>query len=55
MEAHPGFGTLNYVVLSCYLAAMVSAGVLFAGKQKTTEDYFLAGRKMPWLRGWSSA
>ena len=45
----PDFGTLNYAILFVYLAAMVGIGCLFAGKQKTTEDYFLAGRKMPWL------
>ncbi len=44
-----GFGALNYVVLGTYLAAMVGIGVLFAGKQKTTDEYFLAGRRMPWL------
>lgn len=43
------FGTLNYTVLFVYLAAMVGIGIAFAGKQKTTEDYFLAGRRMPWL------
>ena len=49
MANSPGFGTLNYTILIAYLAAMVVIGCLFAGKQKTTEDYFLAGRNMPWL------
>ncbi len=44
-----GFSTLNYVILFVYLTAMVTIGILMAGKQKTTEDYFLAGRKMPWF------
>jgi len=43
------FGTLNYAILLVYLAAMVGIGLLFAGRQKSTEDYFLAGRNMPWL------
>ena len=43
------FGTLNYVILGVYLAAMFGIGLRIAGKQKTTEDYFLAGRNMPWL------
>ncbi len=43
------FGTLNYAILFIYLSFMLLIGVLFAGKQKTTDDYFLAGRKMPWL------
>ena len=49
MATGPGFGILNYAILIVYLAIMVGIGCLFAGKQKTTEDYFLAGRKMPWL------
>ena len=43
------FGALNYTILGVYLAAMVGVGLLFAGRQKTREDYFLAGRNMPWL------
>lgn len=43
------FGLLNYAILAVYLLAMLGIGCLFAGKQKTTEDYFLAGRNMPWL------
>tara|TARA_B100000809_G_C15126008_1_gene526243 strand:+ start:1307 stop:2857 length:1551 start_codon:yes stop_codon:yes gene_type:complete len=42
------FGTLNYVILAVYLVAMFAIGLSFAGRQKTTEDYFLAGRQMPW-------
>ncbi len=49
MDSPTGFGTLNYVVLFTYLAMVVSVGALFARKQKTSEDYFLAGRRMPWL------
>jgi SSS family solute:Na+ symporter len=44
-----GFGTVNWIVLGVYLAAMVAIGAALAGKQKTTDDYFLAGRQMPWL------
>ncbi|MDD3276387.1 MAG: sodium/solute symporter, partial [Kiritimatiellales bacterium] len=43
------FGPIDYTILLIYLAAMVWIGFLFAGKQKTAEDFFLAGRKMPWL------
>ncbi len=49
MDSLTGFGTLNYVVLFTYLSVMVGVGALFSGKQKTTEEYFLAGRRMPWL------
>jgi solute:Na+ symporter, SSS family len=43
------FGGIDYAILLIYLVAMVGIGFLFAGKQKTAEDFFLAGRKMPWL------
>ena len=43
------FGVLNTVILAGYLVGMVLIGVFLAGRQRTTEDYFLAGRNMPWL------
>lgn len=43
------FGGIDYAILLIYLAAMVWIGFLFAGRQKTAEDFFLAGRNMPWL------
>ena len=49
MEDPVSFGFVNYSVLFLYLAGMVYIGVRLAGKQKTTNDYFLAGRNMPWV------
>ncbi len=43
------FSPLNYAILGIYLLSMLGIGLLFARKQKNTEDFFLAGRKMPWL------
>ncbi len=43
------FGTVNYLILGLYLAGMVAVGVFLARSQKTSEQYFLAGRSMPWL------
>ncbi|HMP77024.1 MAG TPA: sodium/solute symporter [Kiritimatiellia bacterium] len=43
------FSPLNYAILAVYLAAMIGIGIRFARKQKNTEDFFLAGRRMPWL------
>jgi len=43
------FGLLNTAILTIYLGAMVAVGVWFSRRQKTTEDYFLAGRRMPWI------
>lgn len=43
------FNTLDTIILLLYLAAMVWIGLRFAGRQKSADDFFLAGRKMPWL------
>ena len=43
------FSPLNYAILFAYMAGMLAIGWIFAGRQKTTEEYFLAGRRMPWL------
>jgi len=43
-----GFGALNYAVLGAYLAAMVAMGAWFSRREKSTDDFFLAGRRIPW-------
>ena len=43
------FNLIDTLVLLSYLIAMVWIGLRFAGQQKTADDFFLAGRKMPWL------
>ncbi len=43
------FSTLNYIIVFIYLAGMFAVGLKLAGKQKDTEDFFLAGRNMPWI------
>src|SRR5690606_32409987 len=48
--AHP-FGILNYSVLAVYLLISVLIGLYFARKQKSTEDYFVGGGRIPW---WAS-
>ena len=48
--AHP-FGVLNYSVLALYLLISVLIGLYFARKQKSTEDYFTGGGRIPW---WAS-
>lgn len=41
--------TANIIVLVVYFVGMVAVGAWFSRRQKTTEDFFLAGRRMPWL------
>ena len=48
-DAAMEFGLLNLFVLFVYLGAMLGIGLLFARRQKNTEDFFLAGRRMPWI------
>ena len=50
MQAHD-FGWLNYTVLFCYLLAIMSVGMYFAKRQKTADDYFRAGGRIP---GWAA-
>ncbi len=42
------FGPANYAVLVAYLAALVVMGAYFSRREKSTDDYFLAGRRVPW-------
>jgi SSS family transporter len=39
---------LDLVIIVGYLAAVVAAGAWFGRKQKTTTQYFLAGKHVPW-------
>jgi SSS family solute:Na+ symporter len=41
-------GPLDYVVICAYLGAIIAFGSWFARFQKTTRDYFLTGRTVPW-------
>ncbi|KXZ36926.1 sodium:solute symporter family protein [Vibrio alginolyticus] len=50
MEAN-SFGTLNYIVLFLYLAGVMGVGVYFARRQKSGDDYFKAGGRIP---GWAA-
>ncbi|MBM4041840.1 MAG: sodium/solute symporter [Planctomycetes bacterium] len=47
-EAKTRFGALDYAVLVAYLAALVLIGLWIAPREKTTDDFFLAGRRVPW-------
>lgn len=48
LAATTSFRPADWVVLSLYLALLVATGIWFSRReQKTTSEYFLAGRKMP--------
>lgn len=50
-DAAEPFGAVNYTVLALYLLISLLIGVYFARKQKSTEDYFVGGGRIPW---WAS-
>lgn len=45
----PGLHTLDWVVLCAYLGGTIALGASFYKGQKTTKDFFLAGRSMSWF------
>ena len=42
------FGYINYIALCAYLLVMVWMGFYFSRREKSTDDYFLAGKRIPW-------
>ena len=42
------FHALDYTALVIYLGALVVMGIYFARRGTTTDDFFLAGRRIPW-------
>lgn len=43
-----GFGIVDIVVFVAFVVAVVTVGLVKSGKEKTSEDYFLAGRGLSW-------
>jgi solute:Na+ symporter, SSS family len=43
-----GFTLIDGIVIILYLVAVAFFGIWSAGTQKSTTDYFLGGREMPW-------
>ncbi|HIE70727.1 MAG TPA: hypothetical protein EYP98_11415, partial [Planctomycetes bacterium] len=43
-----GFGALNTIVLALYLAGLVWIGLRFSKRGGNANDFFLAGRRIPW-------
>ena len=48
VAAPSGFSGLDYSTLTAYFAVLVLMGIYFARKASTTDDFFLAGGRMPW-------
>ncbi|UGS43274.1 sodium/sugar symporter [Pseudocitrobacter corydidari] len=52
MEVENGLGTLDITIFAIYVLIIIGVGLWVsrnkAGQQKNTEDYFLAGKSLPW-------
>src|ERR1700752_1514233 len=47
--AHKSIATLDLVIIGIYFAIVFGIGLYFARKERTSEDYFLAGRDIGWF------
>jgi SSS family transporter len=50
--ASGSFRALDYLALIVYLVVIVGIGAYFSRRENSTDDYFLAGRRVPW---WAAA
>jgi SSS family transporter len=42
------FGVINYITLGAYLSLIVAMGWYFSKRNNNSDDYFLAGKRVPW-------
>src|ERR1700687_1616504 len=47
--AHRNLATIDLVIIGVYFAIVFGIGLYFARKERTSEDYFLAGRDVSWF------
>lgn len=43
-----GFSTIDLIIILSYLIVITVFGIISGGKQKSSIDYFLGGRRVPW-------
>jgi len=43
------FSTIDFIILILYFFSIATVGYIFGRREKDTEDFFLGGRKIPWL------
>jgi len=48
IDANPYFETGDWLVIAVYLVGIVGLGLWFVKDQKSTRDYFLGSRNIPW-------
>ncbi|MGC2230309.1 MAG: sodium/solute symporter, partial [Candidatus Acidiferrum sp.] len=47
--AHKNLATLDLVIIGVYFAIVFGIGLYFSARERTSEDYFLAGRDVGWF------
>ena len=45
---HTRFGLIDYIILFSYLILLIIIGFFISRKKKTVDDFFRAGKKIPW-------
>jgi len=48
VAARFSFGWTNYTILILYLVLLVAMGWFFSRREKSTHEFFLAGKRIPW-------
>jgi len=43
-----GFSFIDYAIVASYLIGVTVIGIVIAGRQRTSKDYFLGGKEMAW-------
>lgn len=47
-DAHIGLGTVNLATIVVYIVVLIAVGFWFSRRDRTTEDFLLGGRRIPW-------
>ena len=47
-ERAEGLGPLDHAMIVLYFAALVAMGMYFSRREKSTDDFFVGGRRIPW-------
>jgi solute:Na+ symporter, SSS family len=48
-KSKTSFGMINFIVIGLYLAGLIGIGVFFSFRQKSTDDFFRGGQRIPWF------
>ena len=49
VQSSESFGWVDFSVLGLYLLAMIGVGVFFSFRNKSSDDFFRGGQRVPWF------